>query len=177
MRHQKLSISIFKFFVGILCFVAAILLLVPISIIFEFATSAVEFLPALVLAIFAFIEIAAGVFLIRKRNSILSVKMRVVTVICVTLPVVLAMADPIFVRAHTTRSTAACINNLRQIDAAKQQWAIENNKSTNAIPSWNDILLYLNWKPRCPEGGTYVLGRVGESPRCSIGGPSHSLSE
>jgi hypothetical protein len=177
MRHQKLSIPIFKIFVGILCFVAAILLLVPISIIFEFATSAVEFLPALVLAILAFVEIAAGVFLIRKRNSILSMKMRVTTVICVTLPVVLVMAAPIFVRAHTTRSTAACINNLRQIDAAKQQWALENNKSMNVIPSWNDILPYLNRMPHCPEGGSYILGRVSELPKCSIGGPSHSLSE
>lgn len=36
---------------------------------------------------------------------------------------------PNFIRARTIRATNACINNLRQIDAAKQQWALENNKA------------------------------------------------
>ena len=35
-----------------------------------------------------------------------------------------AIAIPNFVRARQTSQTNACINNLRQIDAAKQQWAL-----------------------------------------------------
>ena len=39
-----------------------------------------------------------------------------------------AIAIPNFVRARTTSQMNACINNLRQIDGAKQQWALETNK-------------------------------------------------
>ena len=54
-----------------------------------------------------------------------------------------------FIRAHPTRSSNACINNLRQIDAAKQQWALDTNKTTNDTPSWDAIRVYVG---RGPEG-------------------------
>jgi prepilin-type N-terminal cleavage/methylation domain-containing protein len=38
-----------------------------------------------------------------------------------------AIAIPNFVKARTTAQMNACINNLRQIDAAIQQYALENN--------------------------------------------------
>jgi chromosome segregation ATPase len=68
-----------------------------------------------------------------------------------------------------------CINNLRQIDAAKQAWALENNKSEDAIPTERDLLPYLKNGvfPVCPDGGTYTIGAVGEKPTCSI--PGHVL--
>jgi hypothetical protein len=68
--------------------------------------------------------------------------------------------------------STACINNLRQIDGAKQQWALENRKGTNDIPSAAEISLYLRRQeiPKCPGGGVYTLGPVAESPRCSITG-------
>jgi len=68
-----------------------------------------------------------------------------------------------------------CINNLRQIDGAKQQWTLENHKTTNDAPVWEDVRPYLRIEISCPQGGTYTLGRVDEPPRCSIGGPSHTL--
>src|SRR5438477_12065760 len=47
-----------------------------------------------------------------------------------------AIAIPNFVRARTTSQRNACINNLRQIDGAKQQWALENHKtSTDTAPT------------------------------------------
>jgi hypothetical protein len=67
--------------------------------------------------------------------------------------------------------TAGCINNLRQIDGAKQQWALEKQKGTNDVPSVSDISAYLHQEiPKCPVGGVYTLGQVGGSPRCSIAG-------
>ena len=91
-----------------------------------------------------------------------------------------AVVLPAFIRARTTSASNACVNNLRQIDAAKQQWMLENGKTTNDIPSWDAIRPYLGRGPegevpRCPQGGTYILGRAGEPPRCSIGGSGHSL--
>ena len=68
-----------------------------------------------------------------------------------------------------------CINNLRQIDAAKNQWALENNKSADAVPTAQDLLPYFpnNIFPVCPSGGTYTIGSVGVLPTCSI--PGHAL--
>ena len=71
----------------------------------------------------------------------------------------------------------ACINNLRELDAAKQQWALENNRTANAIPTAQDLLPYLtdNVFPVCPAGGTYSINAVGVLPTCSI--PGHVLPQ
>jgi regulator of replication initiation timing len=69
----------------------------------------------------------------------------------------------------------ACINHLRQIDAAKQTWALENNKTADAIPTAQDLLPYFKdgTFPVCPGGGTYSINAVSELPMCSI--PGHVL--
>lgn len=69
-----------------------------------------------------------------------------------------------------------CINNLRQIDAAKQQWALERNKSPNDIPQPQDLMPYFGPNavfPQCPGGGRYTLNAVNAAPTCSI--PGHAL--
>jgi len=69
----------------------------------------------------------------------------------------------------------ACINNLRQIDGAKQQWALEKSKADADVPTTQNLLPYLKDGifPACPEGGTYSINAVGEPPTCSI--PGHVL--
>lgn len=54
-----------------------------------------------------------------------------------------AIAIPNFVKARQTSQTNACINNLRQIDAAKQQWALEKGQAGNAVPADSDVLAYV----------------------------------
>src|SRR6266436_1750994 len=83
---------------------------------------------------------------------------------------VVVIAIPDFMRARLSKSANACINNLRQIDGAKQEWALENRKGSNDIPSSAEIAIYLvnNRLPVCPLGGTYIIGRVDEDPKCSI---------
>ena len=68
-----------------------------------------------------------------------------------------------------------CINNLKQIDAAKQQWALVNNKTDVDVPTVQDLLPYLKSGsfPVCPGGGTYTINAVGLPPTCSI--PGHVL--
>ena len=85
---------------------------------------------------------------------------------------------PAFIRATSTKARNPCVNSLRVIAGAKEQWATENHKTTNDSPSWDDLRPYFrfNRRPNCPEGGVYILGRVGESPRCSRGG-THTLPE
>ena len=68
----------------------------------------------------------------------------------------------------------ACVNYLRQIDGAKQQWALENRKTAETIPIATDIAPYLkDGVPKCPGGGAYTLNAVGALPTCSI--PGHAL--
>src|ERR1051325_9796695 len=53
-------------------------------------------------------------------------------------------------------SSEACINKLRQIDGAIQQWAMENNLSSEDRPTWAGIKPYLGYAdtnhppPCCP---------------------------
>jgi prepilin-type N-terminal cleavage/methylation domain-containing protein len=54
-----------------------------------------------------------------------------------------AIAIPNFIRARQTSQTNACINNLRQIDAAKQQWALENGQLASAVPASAAIGIYV----------------------------------
>jgi len=84
-----------------------------------------------------------------------------------------AIAIPNFVKARTTSQQNACINNLRQLDAAKQQWALEKNKQSTDVPVMEDLKPYLRAIPHCPAGGTYTLNAVGQPPECSI--PKHEL--
>jgi hypothetical protein len=84
-----------------------------------------------------------------------------------------AIAIPNFVKARATSQQNACINNLRQLDAAKQQWALENGKKSDDVPTMADLKPYLRRKLSCPAGGTYHLNSVAEAPTCSI--PNHVL--
>jgi hypothetical protein len=99
------------------------------------------------------------------------------------IPMMMAIAIPNFVKARETAQTNACINNLRQIDAAKNEWALENNKTTNDIPTAQDLNQYIKGgfaSLHCPAGGTYTIGRVGETPTCSLGTtvtPAHVLPQ
>lgn len=85
-----------------------------------------------------------------------------------------AIAVPGFVRSgHSSQNV--CINNLRQIDGAKQQWALENHKSTNDVPTSADVAVYIKNGifPECPQGGRHTIGAVDTDPVCSI--PLHVL--
>lgn len=84
-----------------------------------------------------------------------------------------AIAIPNFVRARTKAQENACINNLRQIDGAVQQWALENKKGTNAAVTHSDITGFLKTPPTCPAGGTsfaadYTLSTVATGPLCAV---------
>jgi len=90
-----------------------------------------------------------------------------------------AIAIPNFVRARTTAQQNACINNLRQIDSAKQQWGLETRQLTNAVPLDSDIAPYLRSSSLtnvlCPSGGptatfdsSYTPNSLSQPPTCNI---------
>src|SRR5579872_5528944 len=86
-----------------------------------------------------------------------------------------AIAIPNFVHARTTSQTNACINNLRQIDGAKQEWALETKQAASATPGDTDIQPYMGRGatgslPYCPLDSTktfdnsYTVGSVTTTP-------------
>jgi prepilin-type N-terminal cleavage/methylation domain-containing protein len=85
-----------------------------------------------------------------------------------------AIAIPNFVKARATSQTNACINNLRQIDSAVQQWALEKGKAeTSAIASSDeaDIWVYIKGGTSncvCPVNRSlYTLpSSVSNTPAC-----------
>ena len=85
-----------------------------------------------------------------------------------------AIAIPNFVKARATSQQNACINNLRQIDAAANEWALEKgNKTGDAITLNTDLTPYIKLNsassiPPCPAGGTYTETAVGNTPTCSL---------
>jgi competence protein ComGC len=95
----------------------------------------------------------------------------------VFIPLMMAIAIPNFVKARQISMQNACINNLRVVQSAKQEWALENQKPNDATPTENDLTPYLpnHQMPVCPAGGTYTIGNVTNSPTCSI--PGHELPE
>jgi type II secretory pathway pseudopilin PulG len=54
-----------------------------------------------------------------------------------------AIAIPNFVRARLSSQTNACLNNLRQIDSAKQQWALEFGQAGAITPSLATLQPYM----------------------------------
>lgn len=89
-----------------------------------------------------------------------------------------AIAIPNFVRARAQSQKNACINNLRQIDGAIQQWALENKAGpTTTVPADTVILGYLKSEVKCPAGGasaTYATSystasaTVQDKPVCKL---------
>jgi prepilin-type N-terminal cleavage/methylation domain-containing protein len=100
-----------------------------------------------------------------------------------------AIAIPNFIRARTTSQTNACINNLRQIDGAKQQWALETGATAAATVTAANIAPYLGRGSggimvniaggqtsgllNCPASGAYTIADVSTKPSCNIA--SHVL--
>ena len=97
-----------------------------------------------------------------------------------------AIAIPNFVKARTTAQQNACINNLRQIDAAKQQWALETNQKPSATPTSANITPYLGRGAGsltavfCPQDSSqtfsvsYTIGNLATPPSCQINA-AHAL--
>ena len=96
-----------------------------------------------------------------------------------------AIAIPNFVKARATSQANACINNMRQLDAAANQFALENKKTTGYQPTDTDVTPYIklnagNSLPPCPAGGAYSYNPIGSTPsiNCSLGStvtPPHTM--
>ncbi|MGH7942515.1 MAG: type IV pilin protein [Limisphaerales bacterium] len=93
-----------------------------------------------------------------------------------------AIAIPNFVKARATSQQNACINNMRQISGAVNEWALETGQVSGSSACAGGITVFqpelspyiqLNSNgsiPPCPAGGIYTVGAVGALPQmtCSL---------
>jgi prepilin-type N-terminal cleavage/methylation domain-containing protein len=101
-----------------------------------------------------------------------------IMIVVAVIGLLAAIALPSFARARTNSQVKLCFSNLRALDAAKQQWAIENNKRDTDIPVTANLTPYLRSGalPQCPGAGTYSLRRVSRNPSCSMYLVGHTLN-
>jgi prepilin-type N-terminal cleavage/methylation domain-containing protein len=92
-----------------------------------------------------------------------------------------AIAIPNYVHARTNAQQSGCVNNLRQIDGAKQQWALENKAAATASPDLAAIQPYLGRGstgsiPLCPGDTSgrfdtsYKINPLQTPPICIVSG-------
>lgn len=105
-----------------------------------------------------------------------------IMIVVVLLGLLAAIAVPNFIRSRTSAQTNVCINNLRTIDYAIQQWALEEKQQAQATVHYSDISSYLKSSVLCPAGGTtfedsYSISAVGAQPLCQRIPSAHLLAQ
>jgi prepilin-type N-terminal cleavage/methylation domain-containing protein len=92
-----------------------------------------------------------------------------IAIVVAIIGLLAAIAIPNFVRSRSTAQQNACINNLRQIDNAKDQWALEHRKQTGDPVVDSEVDVYIKGgAPSCPGNGVYDYGNVGTNPTCTL---------
>ena len=101
-----------------------------------------------------------------------------IMIVVAIIAILAAVAIPNFVRYRKTSQMNACISNLKEIQAAVAQCALEGKTISDANLFGTDK--YIKVKPTCPAGGTYTIPTDDNSdPTCSIteAGYEHKLTK
>ena len=115
---------------------------------------------------------------IRKTKGFTLVEIMIVVLI---IGILMAIAVPNFIKARENSRKNTCIANLKQIDSAKEQWAMDQKKAEGDPVGFADITGatgYLKGPaagPTCPSGGVYTVNNVGTSPACDKVAAGHIL--
>jgi prepilin-type N-terminal cleavage/methylation domain-containing protein len=74
------------------------------------------------------------------------------------------ISTPSVLKARDTSQLNAIINNLRLIESAKEQWALDTRQGTGVVPADTDVapFLKLNAMPTPIVGETYNINPVGQ---------------
>lgn len=120
-----------------------------------------------------------------SRHASLSLRQRAgggytlveIMIVVAILGLLAVIALPNFIKSRNSARVKSCISNLRVLDTAKAQWAMENKKPTSSVPTSTDILPFLRdgQLPLCPANGTYRIRSLPRIPLCSLWPEGHTL--
>jgi prepilin-type N-terminal cleavage/methylation domain-containing protein len=112
----------------------------------------------------------------RARQAFTLIEILIVVAI---MGIILGIALPAFLKSRLQARKQVCIGNISQIESAKQQYGLENNKKDGDAVVEANLFgsdLYIKVKPECPGGGVYTLQAIGTVATCSLGvAEGHSL--
>ena len=95
-----------------------------------------------------------------------------IMIVVAIIALLAAIAIPNFVKARSASQKSACMANLKQIEGAKSNWAVEQKKTNTDSPDDTDLFgttVYIRQKPTCPGGGDYTVNQVDTKPTCTLG--------
>jgi prepilin-type N-terminal cleavage/methylation domain-containing protein len=101
-----------------------------------------------------------------------------ILIVVAIIGIILGVALPAFMKSRTQARRQVCIENISQIESAKQQWGLENNKKDGDAVADDNLFgsdSYIKIKPLCPGGGTYDLKFIGTPATCTLATEGHSL--
>jgi prepilin-type N-terminal cleavage/methylation domain-containing protein len=107
-----------------------------------------------------------------------------IMIVVAIISLLAAITIPNLLKAGAKSQATTCINNMRQIDTAVQQFSVEHGKHVgDPVVYPDDLTPYIKLNPSgqippCPAQGIYTLNTVGNFPSafCSLGStvtPAH----
>ncbi len=112
-------------------------------------------------------------------------------IVIITLASAAGVGVSWWIRTRTHDLERECIDHLRHIAAAKEQWLSENglNPSLAPTPTWADLAPYLEETaafrpdgegadfclPASPPDASYTIGSMSNSPTCTYAGHTYAL--
>jgi prepilin-type N-terminal cleavage/methylation domain-containing protein len=99
-----------------------------------------------------------------------------IMVVVAIIGLLTSIAIPNFARARTDTQRKVCIQQLKQIETAKQLWGLETGKTAGDTPTQAEIMgpgLFLKTILTCPAGGTYTINAIGTNATCTEPGHMH----
>lgn len=108
-----------------------------------------------------------------------------IMIVVLIIGLLAAIALPGFARARTRAQENACINNLRQIESAKDQYAMDFGLTTGQSVTLTNLISeeILKSAPSCPVGGEAAyndttIGNIGTNPGCgSHNDTNHNVND
>jgi len=95
-----------------------------------------------------------------------------IMIVVLIIGILMAIAVPNFIKARENSRRNSCVANLKEIDGAKEQYAMDNKLATGDNTITMALLTgangYLKSTPSCPSSGAYTINAVGTNPTCSL---------
>ncbi len=99
---------------------------------------------------------------IRKSKGFTLVEIMIVVLI---IGILMAIAVPNFIKARSNSRLQTVVSNLKQIESAKEQWAMETGQNASATPTQANLTpTYMKQWPTGPVAGTYSPEDMSTAP-------------